>query len=365
MAHLTLGIETSCDETAAAVLEDGRRIRSSVITSQDALHAPFGGIVPELASRRHVEVVWPVVQEALTRAGVTLTDLDGIAATAGPGLVGSLLVGLSFGKALAFAIDIPLVGVNHLEGHLYAALLEHQDLTFPFTGLIASGGHTHLYLAQAPGQYRLLGRTRDDAAGEAFDKVAKFLGLGYPGGPLIEERARKGDPDTVRFPRPLPERGSYDFSFSGLKTAVVNYVRRARCEVRGAVGAGLALPKAGAASSAPTPTPSTLDPALVADICAGFQEAVVEALVRVTVAAAKASASSRIVLVGGVACNGRLRSRLTQRAADETIEVYYPTPSLCTDNAAMIAAAGYPRLLRGERAALSLNADADLALGLM
>ena len=358
MAHLTLGIETSCDETAAAVLKDGRQIRSSVIASQEALHAPFGGIVPELASRRHVEAVWPVVREALTRAGATLADLDGIAATAGPGLIGSLLVGLSFGKAAAYAMDIPLVGVNHLEGHLYAALLEHEDLIFPFTGLIASGGHTHLYLAEAQGQYRLLGRTRDDAAGEAFDKVAKFLGLGYPGGPLIEDRARKGDPDTIRFPRSLPQGGAYDFSFSGLKTAVVNYVR-------GAVGAGQALPKAGAASSAPTPTPSTLDPALIADICAGFQEAVVDALVRVTLAAAKASASSRIVVAGGVACNGRLRSKLTQRAADERIEVYYPTPSLCTDNAAMIAAAGYPRLLRGERAPLSLNADADLALGLM
>ena len=346
MAHLTLGIETSCDETAAAVLEDGRRIRSSVIASQDALHAPFGGIVPELASRRHVEAVWPVVQEALTRAGTTLGDLDGIAVTAGPGLVGSLLVGLSFGKALAFATDLSLVGVNHLEGHLFAALLEHEDLIFPFTGLIASGGHTHLYLAEAQGQYRLLGRTRDDAAGEAFDKVAKFLGLGYPGGPLIEDRARKGDPDTIRFPRPLPQGGAYDFSFSGLKTAVVNYVKGLGYRVEGRGG-------------------PPLDPVLLSDICAGFQEAVVDALVRVTLAAAKASASSRIVVAGGVACNGRLRSKLTQRAADEHLEVYYPTPSLCTDNAAMIAAAGYPRLLRGERAPLSLNADADLALGLM
>ena len=346
MAHLTLGIETSCDETAAAVLEDGRRIRSSVIASQEALHAPFGGIVPELASRRHVEAVWPVVQEALNRAGTTLGDLDGIAVTAGPGLVGSLLVGLSFGKALAFAIDLPLVGVNHLEGHLYAALLEHEDLNFPFTGLIASGGHTHLYLADAPGKYRLLGRTRDDAAGEAFDKVAKFLGLGYPGGPPIEDRARKGDPDTIRFPRPLPQGGAYDFSFSGLKTAVVNYVKGLGYRVEGRGG-------------------PPLDPVLLSDICAGFQEAVVDALVRVTLAAAKASASSRIVVAGGVACNGRLRSKLTQRAADERIEVYYPTPSLCTDNAAMIAAAGYPRLVRGERAPLSLNADADLALGLM
>jgi N6-L-threonylcarbamoyladenine synthase len=353
MAHLTLGIESSCDETAAAVLEDGCRIRSSVIASQDALHAPYGGIVPELASRRHVEAIWPVVQEALARAGVTLDDLDGIAATAGPGLIGSLLVGLSFGKALAFALNIPLVGINHLEGHLYAALLDHEDLSFPFTGLVASGGHTHLYSATASGEYRLLGRTRDDAAGEAFDKVAKFLGLGYPGGPLIEERARKGDPDSIRFPRSMPQRGSYDFSFSGLKTAVVNYVKRLGYRVQGSEGTAL------------DPRPSTLDPALVADVCASFQEAVVEVLARVTVAAAKAStALGRIVLAGGVACNGRLRVKLTQLAADEGIEVYYPTPSLCTDNAAMIAAAGYPRLIRGERAPLSFNADADLALGL-
>ena len=338
MAHLTLGIETSCDETAAAVLEDGRRIRSSVIASQDTLHAPYGGIVPELASRRHVEAIWPVVQEALTRAGVTLAEIDGIAATAGPGLIGSLLVGLCFGKALAFARDIPLVGVNHLEGHLYAATLDHEGLSFPFTALVASGGHTNLYVATAPGNYHLLGRTRDDAVGEAFDKVAKLLSLGYPGGPLIEEWARKGDPNAVRFPRPVPPRGSYDFSFSGLKTAVVNYVK----------GAG----------------GTTLDPGLIADICAGFQEAVVDVLVRVSLAAAKASASRRLVLVGGVACNGRLRSKLTERAAEEGVQVYYPKPSLCTDNAAMIAAAGYPRLLRGERALLSLNADANLALGL-
>ena len=365
MAYLTLGIETSCDETAAAVLEGGRRIRSSVIASQDTIHAPYGGIVPELASRRHVETVWPVVQEAITKAGATLADLDGVAVTSGPGLIGSLLVGLSFGKALAFALDIPLVGVNHLEGHLYAALLEHEGLTFPFTGLVASGGHTHLYSATAPGEYRLLGRTRDDAAGEAFDKVAKFLGLGYPGGPLIEELARKGDPDAIRFPRPMPPRGSYDFSFSGLKTAVVNYVRGARCEVRGAVGAGLALPRTGAAPSTPTAQPYPLDPTRVADICASFQEAVVDVLVRVTVAAARASAAPRrIVLAGGVACNARLRSQLTQRAAEEGIEVFVPNPSLCTDNAAMIAAAGHSRLVAGQRAPLSFNADADLALGL-
>ena len=356
MSYLTLGIETSCDETAAAVLEDGRRIRSSVVASQDALHAPYGGIVPEMASRRHVEAIWPVTQEALTKAGVTLAEIDGIAATTGPGLIGSLLVGLCFGKALAFARNIPLVGVNHLEGHLYAALLDHEGLSFPFTGLVASGGHTHLYLATAPGVYRLLGRTRDDAAGEAFDKVAKFLGLGYPGGPLVEEWARKGDPDAVRFPRSVPPRGSYDFSFSGLKTAVVNYVKGIGCRVQGIGGAAL---QPSAFSLQPV-----LDPALVADICAGFQEAVVDVLVRVSLAAAKGSASRRLVLAGGVACNGRLRSKLAERAVEEGIQVYYPKPSLCTDNAVMIAAAGYPRLLRGERALLSLNADADLALGL-
>jgi N6-L-threonylcarbamoyladenine synthase len=371
MAHLTLGIETSCDETAAAILEDGRCIRSSVVASQDLLHAPYGGVVPELASRRHIEAIWPVVHEAFTRAEVSLDHLDGIAATAGPGLIGSLLVGLCFGKALAFARGIPLVGVNHLEGHLYAALLDHEGLSFPFTGLVASGGHTHLYLATAPGEYRLLGRTRDDAAGEAFDKVAKLLGLGYPGGPLIEEWARKGDPNVVRFPRSIPPRGSYDFSFSGLKTAVVNYVRRAQCDipppplskrrVRGDVERE--VPDAAEVSVHSTPYP--LDPALVADICAGFQEAVVDALVRVSLAAAKASTSRRLVLAGGVACNGRLRLKFAERATEENVQVYYPKPSLCTDNAAMIAAAGYPRLLRGERASLSLNADADLALGLI
>ncbi|MBZ0160153.1 MAG: tRNA (adenosine(37)-N6)-threonylcarbamoyltransferase complex transferase subunit TsaD [bacterium] len=357
MAHLTLGIETSCDETAAAVLEDGRRIRSSVVASQDLLHAPYGGIVPELASRRHVEAIWPVVREALTVAGVSLAELNGIAATSGPGLIGSLLVGLCFGKALAFARHIPLVGVNHLEGHLYAALLDHEELSFPFTGLVASGGHTHLYLAMAPGEYRLLGRTRDDAAGEAFDKVAKFLGLGYPGGPLIEEWARKGDPNAVRFPRSVPPRGSYDFSFSGLKTAVVNFVKRSTFNVQRS-DSGSRQPSAFSFQPA-------LDPALVADICAGFQEAVVDVLVRVSLTAAKESASQRLILAGGVACNGRLRSKLTERAMEEGVHVYYPKPSLCTDNTAMIAAAGYPRMLRGERVPLSLNADADLALGVM
>ncbi|MBZ0169732.1 tRNA threonylcarbamoyladenosine modification protein TsaD [Candidatus Methylomirabilis lanthanidiphila] len=356
MAHLTLGIETSCDETAAAVLEDGRQIRSSVVASQDLLHAPYGGVVPELASRRHLEALWPVVREALTRARVSLGDLDGIAATAGPGLIGSLLVGLCFGKALAFARNIPLVGVNHLEGHLYAALLDREDLSFPFTGLVASGGHTHLYQATAPGQYRLLGRTLDDAAGEAFDKVAKYLSLGYPGGPRIEEWARKGDPNVVRFPRPVPSRGPYDFSFSGLKTAVVNYVKQSAVSSQQSESSSL---QPSASSLQPV-----LDPDLVADICAGFQEAVVDVLVRVSLTAAKASASRRLVLAGGVACNGRLRSQLAHRAAEEGIQVYCPNPSLCTDNAAMIAAAGYPRLLRGERALLSLNADADLALGL-
>jgi N6-L-threonylcarbamoyladenine synthase len=352
MAHLTLGIETSCDETAAAILEDGRRVRSSVIASQDTLHAPYGGVVPELASRRHVEAIWPVVREALDRAGATARDLHGIAATAGPGLIGSLLVGLSFGKALAFALDIPLVGVNHLEGHLYAALLEHEGLGFPFTGLIVSGGHTHLYSAKGPGEYRLLGRTRDDAAGEAFDKVAKLLGLGYPGGPLVEERAKKGDPASVPLPKPMRQRDSDDFSFSGLKTSVVNYVKDRGCRGQGTAERTL------------DSAPSVLDADLVDDICAAFQQAVVESLVRVSVAAARRTGSRRIVVAGGVACNARLRAELTQAAADHGIEVYYPSPSLCTDNAAMIAAAGYPRLLRGERVPLSYNADADLALSI-
>lgn len=340
---LILGIETSCDETAAAVLEDGRLIRSNVITSQVAIHAPYGGIVPELASRRQVEAICPVVQEALAQAGVGLQDLSAIAVTAGPGLVGSLLVGVSVAKAFAYALQLPLAAVNHLEGHIHAVFLEHPGLEPPFVALVASGGHTHLYAVEDFLHYRLLGRTRDDAAGEAFDKVAKLLGLGYPGGPIIEKVAQGGDPKAVHFPRAFLGEGSFDFSFSGLKTAVRSYVR--------GLGVNLLNPK-----------PYTLTSTLLADICASFQQAVVEVLAKTAVRAAGRIGAKRIVLAGGVACNQALRHHLEEQAAEEGIDVFYPSPFLCTDNAAMIAAAGWRRILSGERASLDLNASADLPL---
>ena len=337
---LILGIETSCDETAAAVLEDGRLIRSNVIASQVTIHAPYGGIVPELASRRQVEAICPVVQEALAQAGVGLQDFLAIAVTAGPGLVGSLLVGVSVAKAFAYTLQLPLAAVNHLEGHIHAVFLEHPELEPPFVALVASGGHTHLYAVEDFLRYRLLGRTRDDAAGEAFDKVAKLLGLGYPGGPAIEKAAQGGDPKAVHFPRAFPGDGSFDFSFSGLKTAVLYYVQ-----------------KQGFTSHF-----SLLTPQLLADLCASFQQAIVEVLAKTTIRAAVKIGAERIVLAGGVACNQALRRYLEDQAAEEGIDVFYPSPLLCTDNAAMIAAAGWRRILSGERAPLDLNASADLPL---
>lgn len=338
--ELMLGIETSCDETAAAVLERGRMIRSNVITSQVAVHAPYGGIVPELASRKQLEAIGPVVQEAMAQARITLKDLDAVAVTAGPGLIGSLLVGVSVAKALAYTKKIPLVAVNHLEGHIYGALLEHPALEPPYVALVVSGGHTHLYFVEAPLRYRLLGRTRDDAAGEAFDKVAKLLDLGYPGGPIIEKVAEDGDAKAIPFPRALLSDGSLDFSFSGLKTAVRNYVKSLGVKGR-----------------------KVRDhPALLADICASFQQAAVEVLVRNTLRAARQTAARRIILAGGVACNRLLRRLLKEEAATEGFEVFYPSPILCTDNAAMIGAAGWERLLAGERASLDLNPSPDLPL---
>lgn len=363
---LILGIETSCDETAAAVLEDGGHIRSNVVLSQEALHAPFGGIVPELASRRQLETLGPVLREALRRAGVGLADLTALAVTAGPGLIGSLLVGVSTAKALAFAARKPLVGVNHLEGHIFAALLEHADLDFPFVALVVSGGHTHLYEAKAPGEYRLLGLTRDDAAGEAFDKVAKLLGLPFPGGPAIEEAARAGDPTAIRLPRPLAADRSLDFSFSGLKTAVLLAVQAAAGPAargpggRGRRGSPVALR---GAWNTLTPSPRRLPPPFIADLCAAFQEAVVEQLARKALAAARRVGLRRLVVAGGVACNQALRARLRAGAEEAGIAVACPSPALCTDNAAMIAAAGAARYARGERADLSLKASASLPLG--
>jgi len=342
MASFVLGIETSCDETAAAVVEDGAVIRSNVVAAQAEVHGPYGGIVPELASRRHIEMILPVISRALEDAGVGLGDLGGIAVTAGPGLVGSLLVGLSAAKAMAYVRGLPLVGVNHLEGHIAAARLDHPELEPPFVALIVSGGHTHLYAAQAWGRYRLLGRTRDDAAGEAFDKVAGLLGLGYPGGPPIERAARAGDPEAVAFPRAVLSDGALDFSFSGLKTAVVHRLRRLGWD------------------GARRPVP--LAPGQAADIAAGFQAAAADMLARNTWKAARATRATRVVVAGGVACNGALRDRLAAGAAERGLDLFLPRPALCTDNAAMIAAAGARRLGAGERAGLDLNADPNLPL---
>jgi N6-L-threonylcarbamoyladenine synthase len=334
MGKVVLGIETSCDETAAAVLADGRRVLSSVVASQDDVHAPYGGVVPELASRRHIEVIVPVVDKALTDAGVTLGDLDGIAVTYGPGLVGSLLVGCSMAKALAWVHRLPLVGVNHLEGHVYASFLTEEPPEYPFLALVVSGGHTALYHASAPLTYHLIGQTRDDAAGEAFDKVAKLLGLGFPGGPIIQRTAERGDSRAIEFPLAQMSDGASDFSFSGIKTSVSLYVRRHR----------------------------PLGDAQVADVAASFQAAVVKMLVRKTVRAALRIGVKRVVLTGGVAANGPLRTALHAEAEEHGIRLHIPPPRLCTDNAAMITAAGTVRLAAGERAPLTLNATPDLAL---
>ena len=330
-----LGIETSCDETAAAVVEDGRRALSDVVATQIELHRKWGGVVPELASRNHVMQVLPVVDEALAKAGVGPDALDGIAVTSGPGLVGALLVGVQVAKALSLSWQKPLVGVNHLEGHLLASFLSDRPPAFPFLGLVVSGGHTSLYAAEDFGRYRLLGATRDDAAGEAFDKGAKLLGLPYPGGVAIDQLSKQGDPRAVRFPRAIVRGSELDFSFSGLKTALLHHVKRHGVPD----GQGLA------------------------DLCASYQEAIVGALVHKLFRAARALQRERIVLSGGVAANGRLRAAVAERAAEyEGVEVFLPPPKLCTDNAAMIAVAGTQALLRGERQGLGLDADAGWRL---
>jgi N6-L-threonylcarbamoyladenine synthase len=331
---LVLGIETSCDDTAAAVLEEGRTILANLVASQDQAHRPYGGVVPEVASRQHIENIVPIVDSALRTAGVSFEELDGLAVTRGPGLVGSLLVGLSMVKALSFRSAIPYVGVNHLEAHLLAIRLEH-DIPFPYIALLASGGHTLLYEVKAVGNYVYLGGTRDDAAGEAYDKVAKMMGLGYPGGKVIDDLAKSGDPQAIRFPRARVKRSSYDFSFSGIKTSVWHYLK----------------------SQTDERWRSRLP-----DIAASFQEAVVDMLVRPTIKAALAKGVTAIALAGGVAANSRLREKMRAKATVEGLRVYFPSPKLCTDNGAMVALAGYYRLARGERDSLTLNADADLTL---
>jgi N6-L-threonylcarbamoyladenine synthase len=333
-----LAIETSCDDTGAAVILDGRKILSNIVSSQVPIHQKYGGVVPELASRKHIESIVPIVTEALETAGLTLKEIDGIAVTQGPGLVGSLLVGLSFAKSIAFAAGLPFVGVNHIEAHLSAIFLEEKAPKFPFIGLVVSGGHTSLFRVNEFGKYMRLGQTRDDAAGEAFDKVAKLLGLGYPGGPIIDELSKIGNPKAIRFPRPVLSKSSFDFSFSGLKTAVVNYVK-----------------------AHPEP-PGGYPVDLIRDIVSSFQEAVVEVLVKKTVQAAQHQGLKRIVLSGGVAANQRLRQRMKEEASEQKLRVYIPSPLFCTDNAAMVGVVGYEYLKRGVRSPLSLNAFSHLPL---
>jgi N6-L-threonylcarbamoyladenine synthase len=329
-----LGIETSCDETAVAVVEDGVRVRSNLISSQVHLHERFGGVVPEVASRAHMQVINPMLAAALDEAGLGLHDVDAVAVTVGPGLVGALLVGVAAAKALAFALRVPFAGVNHLEGHIYANAIGRDEIDEPFVCFLVSGGHTMLVHVPAPGRYEVLGETLDDAAGEAFDKVARFLGLGFPGGPALDRLARGGDPDAIRFPRAVTH-GRFDFSLSGLKTAVVRHVKAER-----AAGREPSLP----------------------DLAASFQEAVVDVQVTKTVDAASATGSRLIVLGGGVVANSRLRTLMRERAEPRALEVLIPPLDLCTDNGAMIASAGYFGLLRRGPTPLDVTAVPALRL---
>lgn len=335
---LVLGIETSCDETSCALLWGDQEVLSNVVSSQVEVHRPFGGVVPEVASRKHMEWILPVIREALEKASRSLEQVEGIAVTRGPGLVGSLLIGLGVAKAIAYARGLPLVGVHHLAAHIAAAYLEDPGLRPPFVALVVSGGHTALYHVAAEENFTLLGQTRDDAAGEAFDKVAKLLGLGYPGGPVIDQVARGGDPGAVRFPRAMNKGQGLDFSFSGLKTAVLTYLRESTF-----------LP---------------LSQGALADLAASFQEAVVEVLVEKSLRAARKCKLTKVVVAGGVACNQRLREHFQARARQEGLEVLFPKPSLCTDNAAMVARAALGPLRRGEGLLdLEMNARSRWPLG--
>lgn len=332
---IILGIESSCDETAAAVVKNGTEVLSNIINTQIEIHKKFGGVVPEVASRRHIENIDDVIDEALKEANVTFDDIDAIAVTYGPGLIGALLVGVSAAKALAFALDKPLVPVHHIKGHICANFVAHKDLKPPFTCLVASGGHSHIVEMESYTSCKILGRTRDDAAGEAFDKVARVLGLGYPGGPLIDKLAKEGNPDAIRFPRVKMAQDSLDFSFSGVKTAVINYLHK--------------LDQNGEEYNK-------------ADVAASFQAAVTDALCEHTVEAAKRNGSKVIALAGGVASNSALREKMADMTQKEGIATVYPPPVLCTDNAVMIACAGYYGYLNGDRADMTLNAVASLDL---
>jgi N6-L-threonylcarbamoyladenine synthase len=376
-----LGIESSCDETAAAIVRSGEQLVSNVVASQIATHQPFGGVVPELASREHLRAIVPVVQKALAEAKQTYESVDAIAVTQGPGLAGALLVGISYAKALAFALDKPLIAVNHLEGHIHAVLLEERqkgnhELQFPVLALVVSGGHTHLYLAEQKGDswtYQNIGHTRDDAAGEAFDKVAKLLGLGYPGGPIIDRLSTHGNPNAVKFPpaqikhrdrrnrnvqNDQEGRPRFDFSYSGIKTAVLRYVEvhamRDSIEARRKALANLAKPKM--EDYLANCDQKTLD------LVASFQRAIVEDLVAKTLTAARRYDAATLLVTGGVAANGELRSTFERDGAEAGLAVYFPSRALSTDNAAMIAAAAYPKFLANDFAAMAFSAEANLTL---
>ena len=331
-----LAIESSCDETAAAVVRNGRTVLSNVISSQIALHTLYGGVVPEIASRKHVEKIVPVVKEALKVANVTMEEIDAVAVTYGPGLVGALLVGVSMAKGLAYAAKKPLVGVHHIEGHVAANFIEHKDLEPPFASLVVSGGHTHLVEVTDYGVFRIIGKTRDDAAGEAFDKVARAIGLGYPGGPKVDRKAKEGNPDAIVFPKAKVDGAAYDFSFSGLKSAVLNYLNHAEM------------------------TGETVNDA---DLAASFQKAVVDVLTERTEAFLKESGYRKLAVAGGVASNSALRESLKAMCERRGVSFYAPSPVLCTDNAAMIGAAAYYEYLKGAKSGWDLNAVPGLKLG--
>lgn len=346
-----LGIESSCDETAAAIVSDGKTIRSSIVASQLATHTKYGGVVPELASREHLRAIVPIVRQALFEAGVSLEGLSAIAVTSGPGLVGSLLVGITYAKALCYVCGLPLIAVNHVEGHIHSVLLDQPQMRFPALALVVSGGHTHLFELRAEGEYRLLGKTRDDAAGEAYDKVAKLLGFGYPGGPVIDRLAPYGDPDGVKFSPVKMKGNALDFSFSGLKTAVLRWTERNDIAEETRRRKQLKMPTLQEWLDA-TPQ-STLD------LLASFQKTVIEELLRRVATSAEEIGAESVLVAGGVACNAGLRARAFQQKGPR---FYFPAPSLSTDNAAMIAAAAFPKYQRREFAGLDLKAQASLVL---
>ena len=335
-AAIILAIETSCDETSAAVVVNGREVLSNVISTQIDIHKKFGGVVPEVASRKHLENVNIIIQEALQQAKVELDEIDAVAVTSGPGLVGALLIGLTTAKALAYSINKPLIGVHHIEGHIAANYIQHKELQPPFVCLVASGGHSHIVHVKDYDSFEILGQTRDDAAGEAFDKIARALGLGYPGGPLIDKISAQGNAEAINFPRAYLEEGSYDFSFSGLKSAALNYLNSMKMKE---------------------------EEINIADVAASFQAAVVEVLAEKLIRAAKEHHSRYAVLAGGVAANSRLRKELQKLGEQNGIEVLFPAPVLCTDNAAMIGSAAYYRFIKGVASDLTLNARPNLTIG--